>query len=177
MLPKNGTNLSKPYKQCLQEPLKLHLGCGGRHFKSYINVDIINRGGVDILVDARYLFFGDETVQLIESYHLIEHIPRYELLPTLIRWCHILTPGGRMIAEFPDFDRACQLYLKGNEKMLSVIYGGQRWPSDVHYFGYNFKRLKGLLKQAGFSEIVKKRAQDYHTKDMPCLRVECVKND
>lgn len=174
MLPKNGTNLSKPYKQYLQEPLKLHLGCGGRYFEGYINIDIMNRGRVDILVDARYLFFGDETAQLIESYHLIEHIPRYELLPTLKRWQAILTPGGRMIAEFPDFDRACQLYLK-HGIMLGAIYGGQRWPSDVHYFGYNFRRLKSILREAGFIDIVKKEAQDYHTKEMPCLRVECIK--
>ncbi len=160
----------------MKEPLKLHLGCGGCHFEGYINIDIRERQAVDLLLDVRYLFFGDNTVQLIESYHLIEHIPRYELLPTLKQWFRVLIPGGKMITEYPDLDTAFKLYLEGDEKMLvGPIYGGHRWSSDVHYFGYNFKRLKELLQKARFTNIMEKPAQDYHTKEMPCLRVECEK--
>ena len=126
--------------------------------------------------DARKLPFQDSSAELIESYHLIEHIPKDEVPPMLKEWIRFLIPGGRMIAECPDLDKACQRYLNGEERvMLGAIYGGQRWPSDVHYCGYNFKRLKELLQKAGFTNIVEKPAQDYHTKIMPCLRVECEK--
>ena len=130
----------------MKEPLKLHLGCGGRHFEGYINIDLIKRGPVDMVADVRNLPLQDSSVGLIEAYHLIEHIPRYEVLPMLKEWFRVLISKGKIIAEFPDFDRSCQIYLKQG-KMLGVIFGGQRWPSDVHYFGYNFKRLKELYKR------------------------------
>lgn len=160
----------------MKKLLRVNLGCGGKYLNGYMNIDLIRRGVVDLIADARKLPLQDSSVELIESYHLIEHIPRYELLPTLKQWFRVLIPGGKMIAEFPDFDTACKLYLQGDEKMLSkAIYGGHRWSSDVHYFGYNFKRLKRILEKAGFTEIIKKDPQDYHTKEMPCLRIECEK--
>lgn len=157
----------------MKKLLKLHLGCGKVYLDGYVNIDLIKRGVIDLIADARKLPYQDSSVELIESYHLIEHILKYEVLPMLKEWFRLLTPGGRMIAEFPDFDQSCRRYLNGEESLLVAIYGGQRWTSDVHYSGYNFKRLKELLQKAGFTNIVKKPAQDYHTKEIPCLRVEC----
>ena len=159
----------------MTKPLKLHLGCGGEHLKGYINIDIIKRSGIDMIADARHLPFQEGSAEVIESYHLIEHIPRYEVLPMLKHWHAILIPSGKGIIECPDFDKTCEAYLKGAEGLLSYIFGGQRWPSDTHYFGYNFKRLKKLLEEAGFTQIIEKPAQDYHVKTGPCLRAECQK--
>lgn len=159
----------------MKKLLKLHLGCGKVYLPGYINIDLIERGIVDMVADVRKLPYQDSSAQVIESYHLIEHIPKNEVPPMLKEWIRVLTLGGRIITECPDLDKACQRYLNGEERLLEAIYGGQRWPSDAHYYGYNFKRLKELLQKAGFSDIVKQPAQDYHTKNMPCLRVECEK--
>lgn len=159
----------------MKKLLKLHLGCGKVYLDGYMNIDLLGRGVVDMIGDARKLPFPDSSVELIESYHLIEHIPKNEVPPMLKEWFRLLTPKGRVITEFPDLDKACRRYLNGEENLLVAIYGGQRWPSDVHYYGYNFKRLKELLQKAGFNNIVKKPAQDYHTKQIPCLRAECEK--
>lgn len=65
--------------------------------------------------------------------------------------------------------------IEGNEKRINNIFGLQRFPGDTHMFGYNFKRLKKTLEEAGFKNIQNEDPKGYHTKDEPCLRIECVK--
>lgn len=159
----------------IKKPLKLHIGCGSTTLEGYVNIDIRNTPAAEVIADARNLPYGESSVELIESYHLIEHIPRFDLPPTLIKWHKMLIPGGRVIVECPDLDKVCELYLDGQDSVLALIYGGQRYPQhDTHYFGYNFKRLAALFQEAGFTEIIEKPAQDYHIKHCPSLRLECV---
>ena len=58
------------------------------------------------------------------------------------------------------------LYIRG---MLKGIAG------DAHYFGYNFERLKDMLEETEFTNIERKDAQDLHTREAVCLRVECIR--
>ena len=87
----------------------------------------------------------------------------------------VLIHGGRLIIEYPDLYEAVREYMHGNEKRLDNIFGLQRFPGDAHLFGYDFRRLRQVLENSGFYDIQKKEPQDYHAKDEPCLRVECVK--
>ena len=86
-------------------------------------------------------------------------------------------PGEKLIIECPDFDKSVKEYVEGNEKRIDNIFGLQRFLGDTHLFGYNFKRLKKLLEDVGFKDVQRREPRDYHTKDEPCLRVECVKGD
>lgn len=158
-------------------PLKLHLGCGKKHFEGYINIDLRKTGAADLVCDIRKLPYPDNSVELIETYHVIEHLPRHDLPKVLKAWHRILVPGGKLIIECPDFDKAVKEYMAGNEKRIDSIFGLQRFPGDTHMFGYNFKRLKTLLERTNFNNIKEKEPQDYHGKDEPCLRVECVRGD
>lgn len=155
--------------------LKLHVGCGDKHFEGYINVDLRKTKATDVVCDIRELPYPDNSVELIETYHVIEHLPRHYLPKTLRAWYRILKPGGKLIIECPDFDEDVKEYMEGNEKRLDSIFGLQRFFGDAHMFGYNFRRLERLLKTSGFKDIWKKEPQDSHAKHEPCLRVECVK--
>ncbi len=119
--------------------------------------------------------YPDGSADAIELYHVIEHLPRHDLPVALGEWNRVLRPGGKLIIECPDFDVAVKEYVTGNEKRLDNIFGLQRFPGDVHFFGYNFRRLKTLLEDAGFVAIEQREPRDYHTKDEPCLRVEASK--
>ena len=158
------------------KPLKLHLGCGNKRFEGYINIDWRKTGATDLVCDIRNLPYNDNSVDLIETYHIIEHLPRRELPKALREWRRVLIPGGKLIIECPDFDKNLQDYLKNinPEMQLLYIYGRQRFEGDAHYFGYNFERLKNILKACGFSDIQRKDAQDYHTGEAACLRVKCL---
>lgn len=157
--------------------IKLHLGCGDKHFDDYVNIDLRKTRATDLVCNIQNLPYPDSSVELIETYHVIEHLNRHVLTISLKEWNRVLVVGGRLIIECPDFDEAVKEYIQGNEKRIDNIFGLQRFPGDVHQFGYNFKRLKKALEEVGFKDIEEKKPQDYHTKDEPCLRAVCVKDD
>lgn len=161
----------------LNSELKLHLGCGERELKGYINIDLRKTRATDLVCDIRKLPYPDNSVKVIETYHVIEHLPRNDLPRALKEWYRILMPEGKLIIECPDFDANVLEYLRGNNPAMQLhyIYGRQRFPGDVHYFGYNFDRLARLVKEAGFTRVKKKEPQDYHKAEAPCLRVEARK--
>lgn len=158
-----------------KKPLKLHLGCGSRHFEGYVNIDLRKTRATDLVCNIRKLPYPDNSVDLIETYHVIEHLPRHDLPKAFKEWYRLLTYEGKLIIECPDFDEAVKEYIEGSEKRLDNIFGLQRFPGDTHQFGYNFKRLEKLLEALGFKDIQETEPQDPHIKDEPCLRVECVK--
>ena len=158
--------------------MKLHIGCGGiRLSDDFINVDIRQVGKADIIARAEELPFKDNSFDRMESYHLIEHI-EHLIVPEMLReWFRVMCKNATLRIECPDFDKTVEEYLEGNEKRIYNIYGLQRFPNDNHFFGYNFKRLNEVLLNAGFMEILQQEAVDYHSKDEPCLAVECKKGE
>ena len=157
--------------------VKLHLGCGDQHFDGYVNIDWRKTSATDLVLDITRLPYPDNSIEQIESYHVIEHLPRHNVERALGDWYRVLHPGGKLILEYPDFDEIAKLYLAGDEKQLDGIFGLQRFEGDYHLFGYNRTRLSRILKSVGFTNIENKPPQDYHSIDWSCLRVECTKNE
>lgn len=155
--------------------VKLHLGCGSRHHEGYINIDLRKTGATDLVCDIRRLPYRQGTVEIIETYHVIEHLGRHDLPRALKCWHRVLRNGGKLIIECPDFEKAVEEYVKGDSKQIDSIFGLQRFPGDFHLFGYGSESLKKILEEAGFREIVVCQALDYHAEDVPCIRVECEK--
>ncbi len=155
--------------------LRLHLGCGNQSFEGYVNIDRRKTSATDLVCGIKKLPYPNDSVQVIETYHVIEHLPRHDVLQVLREWHRVLSPGGKLVIECPDFDVAVGEYIAGNEKRLDNIFGLQRFPGDAHLFGYNCARLKNLLQGTGFVFIEKKEPQDYHAEHEPCLRVESIK--
>ena len=156
-------------------PLKLHLGCGDQYFDGYVNIDLRKTTATDVVCGIKKLPYPNDSVEIIELYHVIEHLPRHDLQEAMREWYRVLSPGGKLIIECPDFDIAVKQYFEGNEERLNSIFGLQRFPGDAHFFGYNCARLKNLLQNASFVYIEEKQPQDYHSKHEPCVRVEAIK--
>jgi SAM-dependent methyltransferase len=158
-----------------RRPLVLHLGCGEAHINGAVNIDVRNTGAVDVVCDLTRLPYRLGSVDRIETYHVVEHLPRAELAAALAHWHGILREDGLVIIECPDFDLAIQDYQSGNEARLGNIFGLQRFATDFHYWGWNSRRLAALLRQVGFDRIEERPAADYHTETEPCLRLEARK--
>ena len=154
--------------------IKLHLACGGIRLPGFVNIDHRHTTATDFVCDVTKLPHLSDSVELIESYHFIEHISHTKVHAMLREWHRVLKPQGRLVIECPDFDRAIERYQAGDEQRLkAAIFGLHRFRGDVHLFGYNFARLKRLLEECGFGSVERRPTQDYHVPDG--IRAECVK--
>jgi len=164
--------------------MRLQLGSGNQIFENYINVDYKRLYGVDVQADIRQLPFKDNSIELIETYHTFEHIPRQEIASTLSDWFRVLKLDGELIIEIPDFEQNCRDYLDAVERkdwdeanmQLAYIYGGDTSASeDAHRWGYGSLSLAGFLYWAGFRDIRSGKPQSYLTERGACLRMKCRK--
>jgi predicted SAM-dependent methyltransferase len=155
--------------------IKLHLGCGHKHFDGYINMDLWLNEAVDVVGDITKLPWPDDTANVLESYHVIEHLPHPKVPLILKEWFRVLERGGRMVLECPHFDETVKEYLIGNESRLENIFGHQRFPGDAHMFGYTPQRLIRLLEQAGFKNFNQTPPQSSQALEEPSFRIECCK--
>lgn len=165
---------------------KIHLGCGNHHFDGYINVDSDATEQVDVVADVRSLPFKDNSVEAVEAYHVLEHIPRQQVEATLREWLRVLIPGRMLILELPDFERNCKDLLQAIRKQdwetadmnMMFIYGGDTpAPEDAHRWGYNAIMLNMILTQAGFVWVEQTEPRNPHKHQAACFRLEATKDD
>jgi predicted SAM-dependent methyltransferase/tetratricopeptide (TPR) repeat protein len=159
----------------LPRPLALHLGCGRQHLEGFLNIDMVSSPAVDLLCDSRRLPFAAGAVARIETYHMIEHLPRHDFLEALFEWNRVLEEGGTLMIECPDFDATVREYVDGKKFRINNIFGLQRHPGDFHLFGYTFNDLAEILQGVGFRNIRQETPTDYHAQDEPSLRVSALK--
>ena len=156
-------------------PLRLHLGCGQRRLPEFVNIDILPSPAVDLLCDSRRLPFSPGSASRIETYHMIEHLPRHAFMEALYEWNRVLEEGADLVIECPDFEATVREYLAGKHFRINNIFGLQRHPGDYHLFGYGFEDLKERLEAAGFRGVTQEPPTDYHAHDEPSLRVVATK--
>jgi len=180
----NAKCLHLDRKGIITPKIKLHLGSGYDYKPDFVNIDNDTNLPIDSQWDlTKELPYPDESVDLIETHHLVEHLnfPRKSYLMDFANlfkdWHRVLKGNGKLIIECPDFDATVKLYNKrpNDENLMINIFGSGDNNAHNHYIGWNYNRLKIVLKQAGFDKIKKKKARDYHAKDSPCLRVEAIK--
>lgn len=150
--------------------MKLHIGCRGQHLEGFKRVDIVDRGDVDILADAKSLpMVETDSVDEIYASHILEHIKKTETVNALKEWNRILNPGGVLWVAVPDFDRLVDIYLKSGRVMstwLSHIINGDQLENEAfHYANFNYGTLSGYLSIAGFSKMERVEMFPYRIPD------------
>lgn len=170
--------------------LKLVIGCGPlpihpyhKQFidDSWVLIDLYVKHPKIIKMDARKLEYPALSVEEIYSSHLLEHLAKKEILPTLKEWFRVLKKGGRLRLNVPDFNWAVKCFLgrkkskyfNTKEKILEIFYGSQEHEGEFHKTGFTKKILKEYLVKAGFKKI--KICQVYEAHDMGCLLAEARK--
>jgi len=137
--------------------LRLNLGCGHIALSDYVNVDMRDLPGVDVVAEVDNLPFERSGVDEIFSAHLVEHFPqeamRRRLLPY---WRDLIRPGGIFRAITPD--AAAMLAgagagTYGFDDFREVVFGSQDYAGDYHYNLFTPDSFRLLLEEAGFSDI------------------------
>lgn len=152
-----------------QQHLKLHIGCGSKIKKAWINIDLSPQA--DISLDVREpLPFLENSCSIIYSEHFLEHLDYPEHVDSFLTECYrILEPEGLFSVGVPDTEWPIAEY---NRQMSEGYFeiAKERWhpewcqtemehinyhfrQNDEHRFAYDFKTLAHALSRAGFQKI------------------------
>jgi len=145
---------------------KLHLGCGERLLQGWLNADIYNG---DIYLDiTKKLPFKSNSIDLVYSHHVIEHITLAQfkdLIAELYRvmkpgaWAHIVTPDLKKIVHVysrpEEHEDLIEYYCKDDSLIGPAHYVNVAMRQEQeHLYIYDFTLLQTLFQNVGFREMV-----------------------
>ena len=142
----------------------LNVGAGGCIYKFYptddfecINFDERTVNGIDVIGDVRCLnMFEDEEFDYILASDIIEHFKISETINILTEWKRVLKVGGVIEFRMPNLREICRKYVDGvhNTKLTSwLIFGGQDYPGNFHFVGFDREWFRSIIEPLGFVEI------------------------
>ncbi len=146
------------------QPLRLHLGCGGQHLEGYINIDYpqsehnLVQVKADFYADIKSLDFPLESVDEIRLNHVFEHFNRVTALAMMIKWHKWLKIGGRLHIETPDLIGSAKTLVSNTSwktKMGVVrhLAGDQAADWGYHIDHWFPERFEHTLEALGFGEV------------------------
>ena len=153
------------------DKIKLHLGCGNIRIDGFINIDVNYLPNVDVVDNVIHLRkFEKNSVDLIYTSNVLEHLGRWEYKPALQRWYELLKRGGILRICVPDFQAICEYYMetKDLESLYPALYAGQDNPQNFHYWCWDFKTLKKDLESVGFINVkryARNKTEHAHVRD------------
>ena len=136
--------------------MKINLGCYDKKLPGFTNIDIRPEADPDIIDDAFELkTIQNNSVELIYSSHMLEHLNYDETKSALKLWYSKLIDGGILRLAVPDFESVCRRYIynRNIEDVLHSVCGSQKHEFDYHYNIFDEERLRSLLLEAGFKSI------------------------
>jgi len=132
--------------------IKLDIGSGPEPTPGYIGIDMFAEGKNIVKAPMDKLPYEDESVDAIYSSHALEHIGKYEVVPTLKEWWRVLKWEAPLKIEVPDFEWVCKNWLKyrSNDWHMDAVFGDQSTPGQYHKTGFTRQIMYQYLADAGF---------------------------
>jgi predicted SAM-dependent methyltransferase len=142
-------------------PKKLNLGCGAHPIAGFVNIDLYSEMADERLDVLDLSTYKQESVDLIESHHLFEHLSFEDARRGLMEWRRILRPGGYLILTCPNITHVASIWIWRTLKfhlglqvdrsyVEKMFYGPQTNPGMFHRAGYDHVSLKNLVVELGF---------------------------
>lgn len=149
--------------------IKLHLGCGPDKKVGYTNIDLNPEEKPDLVLDVTKLssHFKCNEVDVIESYHLVEHLTYWSAINAICDWYRVLKVGGILIAELPNFDKCITELMKSKDYteqnfFMAGIYGwspvikSDNQSFQIHKWGWSPDSLSKVFTTVGFKNVITK---------------------
>jgi predicted SAM-dependent methyltransferase len=143
---------------------RLNWGCGEHPEPGWLNSDIKDVPGIDIVADVRTgLPLDSDSIDYITSIHALPELPYPDLVPALTELRRVLKPGGVLRLALPDLDRGIAAYQRGDLDYFHVPDGdarsiGSKFVTQMIWYGYSrtlfvYDFVEELLERAGFAQV------------------------
>lgn len=137
---------------------RLHLGCGTRYLKGYVNIDyppsehtVQDQLVADLYADITRLHYSTGSIDEIRLHHVFEHFPRQIALALLCRWCDWLSPGGVLRIETPDVMGSAWALVspfsssRRKQQIVRHLFGSHEAAWAAHWDGWHKERFNHTL--------------------------------
>jgi predicted SAM-dependent methyltransferase len=143
--------------------MKVHLGCGTKILSGWVNCDIQNLPGVDIVSSFETLSFESESLSEVYACHMLEHFSRHDISSIIAKLNGWLKVGGKLWIAVPDFEACARHYSKYHDvqALIGLTMGGQKNEWDFHKMLFDFKNLNKFLAEGGFHHIERYNRADH----------------
>jgi predicted SAM-dependent methyltransferase len=172
--------------------VKLNIACGKQTWNGYFCVDAVAHPKATRPPDLLHAFTFDKDGALLNplplpdncadelcNFHFIEHVYAWEAPAIVSEFRRLLKPGGRLVMELPDINKAANNLLHGGKDQLCMwpLYGdpGTKDPYMCHRWGYTPKTIKQLLEQGGFIKVHILPPKTHGARGNRDMRVEAVR--
>lgn len=167
--------------------MKLHLGCGQRHFEGYVNIDyplsehsVQQTSIADEYANLLELRYKPGSIEEVRLHHVFEHFPRAVACALLYSWNTWLKKSGTLRIEVPDFEKTGKVALsrfsskKAKAVALRHIFGSQEAHWAVHFEGYTPSSLTEVMQLYGFkvSEVKKNSHLGTYNIDISAIKIK-----
>ena len=136
--------------------VRLNLRSGDIPLADYLNVDLRDLPGVDVVADADDLPFEPGTVSEIASQHALEHFGEEQLRRLLPYWRGLLKPEGVFRAVVPDGEAMLARQAAGDysfEEFRAALFGTRTSEGRSHVNMFTPDSLGRQLTEAGFRDV------------------------
>ncbi|NJO30623.1 MAG: methyltransferase domain-containing protein [Richelia sp. SL_2_1] len=155
--------------------IKLDIGSGQSHNDDgWLGVDPFSPTA-DVRAYMWDLPYDNNSVDEIFTSHALEHIGKFQIIPTLNEWYRIIVPGGKITIRVPDLEWCVRHWLEHKESVgwdLDVIFGNQMHDGEFHKTGFTEHTLMMYVSNAKL-RITKFEVLDTHSQKT--LSLECTK--
>ncbi|MNW40489.1 hypothetical protein D3C74_176040 [compost metagenome] len=166
-------NKAKVNQFITQGLVKVNLGCGHIPKEDYLNVDMRELDGVDIIADVRKVPFETESIDELYLAHVIEHFTEVDMEAYILPYWHsLLKPGGKITIICPNWNAMLDEYAKGKvsfEVLKEITFGSQEYEGNQHYNMFSPQSLTKLLDKIGFKNV---RTVDEYRINGLCIEME-----
>lgn len=141
----SGKDINKAFEDKVEEiifsgDIVLDIGCGNQKaHPRLLGVDAYEDSPtVNVKAYMWDLPFADNTVDGIICFSALEHVSKYQVIPTLIEFERILTPGGKMVILVPDLEWVCRRFLEEPDVNwnMDLVFGDQTHDGQYHKTGF-----------------------------------------
>jgi len=137
-------------------PVRLHVGAGRSPLAGWVNLDVQDLPGIDVVADVtRGLGFDD--VEAIFAEHFLEHLPLDEAIDFLVECHRALRPGAWLRLSTPNLEWVWithyDLAAPDAAKERMALGANRAFHGWRHRFLWNRPFLGRALRSCGFEEV------------------------